>query len=269
MTGKNCLRNYFICFTVSRFANYILSFLFMTLLISNNSAAQNGEQLFLQTCSACHTIGGGRLVGPDLSGINKRFSDEWLIKWTKSSQTLINSGDSEAIAIYEEYNGLLMPDQNLTDAEILAIYAFIESNEGDSKTPPPAASNNSDFATPEQISSGQLIFTGNKPLTNGGASCISCHSITYKHVAPGGLLAKDLTTVYSRMGGDAGLAAIIKSPPFPAMAQAYKRHSVTDQETADLIAFFNKVNSDSDNQTTDAGNPLLILGFQSLLHYSY
>ena len=36
------------------------------------------KALFEQKCAACHTIGKGRLVGPDLAGVNKRRSKKWL-----------------------------------------------------------------------------------------------------------------------------------------------------------------------------------------------
>ena len=45
-----------------------------------------GEQIFQATCFACHTIGGGRLVGPDLAGVHERLSQEWLESFVKSSQ---------------------------------------------------------------------------------------------------------------------------------------------------------------------------------------
>ena len=71
-------------------------------------AQQAGEQAF-QICAACHTIGGGRLIGPDLAGIHDKRSQEWLQAFIKSSQSMIKSGDAEAVAIFEEYNGMLMP----------------------------------------------------------------------------------------------------------------------------------------------------------------
>jgi len=46
---------------------------------SGNCWAQDaGEQVFNTTCFACHTIGGGRLIGPDLAGVHEKRSQEWL-----------------------------------------------------------------------------------------------------------------------------------------------------------------------------------------------
>ncbi|MBS1750042.1 MAG: cytochrome c, partial [Bacteroidetes bacterium] len=55
-------------------------------------AQQTGEAVFKETCVACHTIGQGKLVGPDLANIQNRHSEVWLINFIKSSQTVIKSG---------------------------------------------------------------------------------------------------------------------------------------------------------------------------------
>ena len=58
---------------INSFKNYILFFSLLFALCFHASAEVNGEQLFKTNCTACHTIGGGRLVGPDLIGVtNKR-----------------------------------------------------------------------------------------------------------------------------------------------------------------------------------------------------
>ena len=36
------------------------------------SAQESGQQIFQKSCAACHSIGGGRLVGPDLAGVNDK-----------------------------------------------------------------------------------------------------------------------------------------------------------------------------------------------------
>ena len=44
------------------------------LLHPNVAQAKTGEEIFQSGCNACHTIGGGRLVGPDLLGVSERRS---------------------------------------------------------------------------------------------------------------------------------------------------------------------------------------------------
>lgn len=235
--------------------------------IHSSTSAQDGEAIFKKNCAMCHFVGGGRLVGPDLIGVTTKRSEDWLMKWTKSSQTLIKSGDKDAKAIFDEYAGVIMPDQNIPDGDIKAIYAFIASKSSAApatvsadtvkKEAVPDASNK---ATAEDIERGKNIFVGSVALANGGPSCISCHNVNYKGVMPGGLLAKDLTDVFSRMGGDAGIHGIMGAPPFPAMTQAYKDHPLTDKEIADITAFLNKVDKDKSNQVVASANPLLAGG---------
>ena len=52
----------------------------------------------------------------------------------------------------------------------------------------------------------------------------------------GGLLAKDLTTAFSRLSA-AGVDGILRNPPFPAMVDAFGSNPLTDQEAKDILAF--------------------------------
>ena len=243
----------------------LISFLFLSLL----SEAQDGEAIFKSTCAACHTTTSKRLVGPGLANIQDRVTIEWLTKFVRSSQTLINSGDAEAVRIFEEYNKVVMPDQGLSDAEINAVFDFI-------KIKSPAISEVTAQETVEEevipfeptesdIAMGQDLFSGEQRFENGGPSCIYCHNLATDRIIPGGLLAKDLTTVFSRMGGDAGLTAILNAPPFPAMTEAYKNKSMTRAEIFAVTAFLNQVEKESGTESATAISPLLVYGFIAFL----
>lgn len=99
----------------------------------------------------------------------------------------------------------------------------------------------------DAVLSGSRLFDGSKRFGNGGASCISCHNVSSDLITSGGLLAKDLTNVYARMG-DAGLSGIIGAPPFPAMASAYGNNKLTEDEIANLKAFLQSVDANSNGQ---------------------
>ncbi|MCC7301297.1 MAG: c-type cytochrome [Bacteroidia bacterium] len=228
--------------------------------------AQDGAALFKANCTACHKDGGGgRLVGPDLAGVTTKRTEEWLLKWTKSSTAFIASGDADAKAIFDEFNQITMQDfPNLSDADLKAIYAYVATWGASAPTPTPGAdtanaaplADVTTTATPEQIELGRKLFEGSIRFMEGGASCISCHNINHKDVIPGGLLAKDLTNAFSRLGGTAGLQGILGAPPFPAMTSAYLNKPLNSIEINALMAFLSHVDKDVANQEQKTGDIL-------------
>ncbi|MFK5854908.1 MAG: c-type cytochrome [Bacteroidota bacterium] len=219
----------------------IITFALFAFMLTN---ANEGEELFKKTCAPCHTVGGGRLVGPDLKNISEKRDKEWIIAFVQSSQTVINSGDGDAMAIYKEYNNMLMPDQPMDGGQVQSIINYIDgAGTGTSDINQEAAPDMLANATVEDIAMGLQLFTGNKRLQNGGASCISCHKVKDDRVFSSGTLAKELTETYGIMGS-AGVSAILKSPPFPAMGVTYKNNALTPEEILSLTAYLKSV---SDN----------------------
>ncbi|MBL6663323.1 MAG: cytochrome c [Flavobacteriales bacterium] len=224
--------------------------------------AQDGEALYNQNCTACHKFG-QKLIGPDLIGINEKRSEKWLIEFIRSSQSMIKSGDAEAVAIFEEFNQMVMNDQtHLSDADIKAILAHIESQSsseaGNSETAEPIEEVVIEY-TQEDIDKGKLLFSGKEQFANGGASCISCHNVTNDELISGGLLAKDLTKAFSRMG-DAGVSSIISSSPFPVMSTAYQNNPLDSIEIVQLTAFLKHADEVSAEQMENNGNALFVFG---------
>ncbi|MBP8822371.1 MAG: c-type cytochrome [Flavobacteriales bacterium] len=221
-------------------------------LLTNPAAkAQDGAAIFKQNCTACHKIG-KRLVGPDLTGVTEKQSEEWLRKFIHSSQGLVKAGDPAAVAIWEEFNKTPMPDFQFSDAELTALLGYLA---GFSKQPATAG------AAPVQEEEPPLVFTVadveqgralfQHGMSGGGPSCVSCHHVAERGVIDGGLLAKDLTHVAGRIG-DQGIVGILGAPPFPAMAAAYNgRTALTDQEVHALTAFL--VHAGKNTATTGAG----------------
>jgi nitrite reductase (NO-forming) len=105
-------------------------------------AAQRGKLAFESKCLACHTIGGGDRVGPDLYGVSKRRDEAWLTRWLKSPEQMLQS-DATAKAMLDKYK-LPMPNQGLNDTEIkeyVAYFKWADANlrpEG-TRQPQPAA----------------------------------------------------------------------------------------------------------------------------------
>jgi len=113
-----------------RINNFKSCILLLTVLFSFTfqvSAQSDGAAIFKANCTACHMIGGGRLVGPDLQGITEKRTKDWLKKWINSSSELIASGDADAIAIFEEYNKVAMTNFYFSDEDSEALYAYLEN----------------------------------------------------------------------------------------------------------------------------------------------
>lgn len=79
--------------------------------------AVKGKLDFESKCLACHSLGQGKKLGPDLAGVTKRRSDVWLVKWLQSPEKMLES-DADAKAMLKESGGIPMPNQNLGEAEI-------------------------------------------------------------------------------------------------------------------------------------------------------
>jgi hypothetical protein len=104
--------------------------LFLTVIFAfslNLFAQTDGAQIFKTNCISCHTIGGGRLIGPDLEGVSKKRNADWLKQWINSSSDFIASGDADAIAIFEEYNKVAMTSFYFEDEDMDALLAYLEN----------------------------------------------------------------------------------------------------------------------------------------------
>ena len=76
-----------------------------------------GKAAFESKCLACHSVGQGKKLGPDLAGVTKRRDDAWLTRWLKAPEKMLET-DPQAQAMLKEYNNLPMPNQQLSDPEI-------------------------------------------------------------------------------------------------------------------------------------------------------
>ena len=104
------------------------------------------------------------------------------------------------------------------------------------------------------------LFQGKIPLANGGPTCNSCHEVTNDAVIGGGVLARDLTTVFSRLGGP-GVRAIVGNSPFPLMQRAYEDKALTDEEITALVGFLQQADAEQAlHQPRNYGMMLLAAG---------
>ncbi len=83
-----------------------------------------GKKLFNANCASCHKLD-RKLIGPPLRNIAQQRSLAWLHKWIRNNAALRDSGDRDALAIFEEYKGQIMTAfPQLSDQQIDDILAY-------------------------------------------------------------------------------------------------------------------------------------------------
>ncbi len=86
--------------------------------------AKKGEDLFKKNCASCHSMN-AKMTGPALAGVANKRSEEWLLKWIKNNVKLRESGDADAIAVYNENGKAAMNTfENLSDDQIKSIILY-------------------------------------------------------------------------------------------------------------------------------------------------
>lgn len=188
--------------------------------------ASDGETLFKEKCAACHTIGGGDLVGPDLQGVTERRDQAWLKQWILTPDQMLASGDPIAAEMLKQYNNIPMPNLALTPDQVDALLTYLGSG----------ATIGGAVLPTGDATRGKALFVGDKRFENGGPQCMSCHSIAGIGTLGGGSLGPDLTANGYTKYGD-GLAAFLGAPPTVTMNAVWKNTPLTPQEQADLFAF--------------------------------
>jgi protein SCO1/2 len=86
-----------------------------------------GKYLFGKNCGACHTIGHGDLIGPDLLGITNVRDRNWLTRMIQKPDELLDQKDPIATALLKKYSGVRMPNIYLGDNDTAFILSYLEA----------------------------------------------------------------------------------------------------------------------------------------------
>lgn len=192
------------------------------------ASAADGAALFQEKCVACHTIGQGDEIGPDLKGVTNRREADWLTRWLDDPPAMLAAGDPIATEMLAKFNNVQMPGLALSETEIESLIAYLGAPDGGA---PAATTGAPGVGDPV---AGKNLFTGVTRLSNGGPSCRACHSSGGIGGLGGGKLGPDLTGAYAKLGD----ALILWPETSQTMLPIFSTKPLTPDEKADLLAFF-------------------------------
>jgi nitrite reductase (NO-forming) len=86
--------------------------------------AARGKLAFESKCLACHSIGAGDKLGPDVLGTTRRHDIAWLTRWLKSPEQMLQT-DATAKALLDKWK-IPMPNQGLSEEEIKQYVAYFK-----------------------------------------------------------------------------------------------------------------------------------------------
>ncbi len=200
--------------------------------------AKAGEQLFQQKgCTACHTIGKGNLVGPDLKGITAKRPHEWLKQWIAAPDQMVAKKDDYAVKLLHQYHDVQMPNLGLSTSDVDNILAFLATDTTPAEAAQPAASETQAANAPKgNPEIGKDLFTGVVRFQNGGPPCMACHSVSGIGALGGGQLGPDLTEVVKRYGGASAVDAFVAGTPTPTMKAVWGQRPLTAEDRANVVS---------------------------------
>ena len=225
-------------------------------------AAQAPADEFKKLCISCHTIGGGRIVGPDLKDVHERKERAWLVRFIADPQSMLASGDAYALKLKEEARGVIMPTvPGMTMDRARTLLDLIEAESVLEKSQFAGVQVSDRPFTREDIRRGRDLFLGKIRLAAGGAPCVSCHSVNGIGVLAGGGLGPDLNQVFERLNGRKGLVTWLTAPATTTMGAVYGDHPLeADEEILPLAAYFGELAKDPQESSQASTLIFVLLG---------
>lgn len=85
-----------------------------------------GKYIFASHCAACHTVGGGDKIGPDLLGITQARPHAWLTRFIETPDQVLAEKDPIATALFKKYKKVVMPNLRLGDQAAQDVIDFLQ-----------------------------------------------------------------------------------------------------------------------------------------------
>jgi protein SCO1/2 len=91
------------------------------------NVSDKGQYLFATRCAACHTIGHGIKIGPDLQGVTNVRDRGWLLRFIQKPDQLLAEKDPLATTLFKQYKEIQMPNVRLGPDDTESIVKFLEA----------------------------------------------------------------------------------------------------------------------------------------------
>jgi cytochrome c2 len=200
---------------------------------------------FRQNCATCHTIGGGRLVGPDLKDVAKRQERAWLVGFVVDPAKVLASGDTYAAKILAESRNVPMPPiAGMNARRAGQLLDLIEAESALPKSKFASLSGSTRAFTAADVERGRRLYLGLERLSSGGPACIACHQAGDAAPLGGGRLGPDLTDAFTRLGPRAALQQWMNNPPTATMKPLFRQGGPQalddEQDVIPLLAFLER-----------------------------
>ncbi|MFO0981315.1 MAG: c-type cytochrome [Planctomycetota bacterium] len=246
---------------MSHIAIRIALFLTLAATARAQTVSEEAVQFFKQNCTSCHTIGGGRLAGPDLKDAGKRQAREWHLRYLQNPKAMIDSGDAYAQKIFEEARGVYMPTvPGMTRDRAASLLDLIDAESLLEKSQFLGSQVSDRPLTAADVTAGEALFRGATRIASGAPPCISCHTVNGIGGFGGGSLGPDLTSVYARLEGRKSLAAWLSSPPALTMQPVFGKQPLSAEEVLALVAYLKSVAEQGVAQAQPAALQFMLAG---------
>jgi len=212
-------------------------------------SAADGEALFASSgCSGCHSTGANTILGPGLGGLADRAGTQTDLS---ADDYLRQSLTDPGAFIVEGFPPVMPAFADLSDADLGSLVAYlgtlsdveavaVTTDGGDAPEPVLPA-----ITLTGTASIGENLFTGSTRFDEKGPACSACHSSSGLGALGGGTLGPDLTEAYAKLGD----GMIVFPETSKTMKPIFSDRPLTDQEKADLLAFFRSADaSERDTQ---------------------
>jgi mono/diheme cytochrome c family protein len=232
------------------------------------TATADAARFFELNCQSCHTIGGGRLAGPDLKGVLARRDRDWLVRFVQNPKVVIDGGDAYAQALFQEARGVYMPTLPGMSPKLAGdLVDLIEAESALEKSRFIGLQISDRPLTEADVKRGEELFHGIQAFASGAPACTSCHTTQGIGALGGGRLGPDLTEVYARLEGRKALAAWLSAPSSPTMQPVFRDKRLDGEEVLALVAY---LKSEAERGVAPAGSAAVAftiagIGIASLL----